>query len=74
MQPGLTPAAYTQQWRMSHKYIGFEVLTAVVMKSSIFWEITPCRPLKVNLLRADFLLGLFSTVKMKGEMFLQNVG
>jgi hypothetical protein len=29
-------------------YVGFEVLTAVVMKSSIFWDITPCNPLKVN--------------------------
>jgi hypothetical protein len=26
----------------------FEVFTPVVMKSSIFWDITPCRPLKVN--------------------------
>jgi hypothetical protein len=25
-----------------------EVLTAVVMKSSIFWDITLCSPLKVN--------------------------
>jgi hypothetical protein len=25
-----------------------EVLSAVVMKSSIFWDITPCSPLKVN--------------------------
>jgi hypothetical protein len=23
-------------------YVGFEVLTAVVMKSSLFWNITPC--------------------------------
>jgi hypothetical protein len=22
--------------------VGFEVLTAVVMKSSVFWDITPC--------------------------------
>jgi hypothetical protein len=29
-------------------YVAFEVLTAVVMKSSIFWDITPCSPLKVN--------------------------
>jgi hypothetical protein len=29
------------------KFIGFEVLTAVVMKS-IFWDITPYNPLKVN--------------------------
>jgi hypothetical protein len=28
--------------------IGFEVLTTVVMKSTIFWDITPCSPLKVN--------------------------
>jgi hypothetical protein len=27
---------------------GFEVLTAVVMKSTTFWDITPCRPLKFN--------------------------
>jgi hypothetical protein len=30
------------------KYVGFEVLTVVVMKSTIFWDITPCSPLKVN--------------------------
>jgi hypothetical protein len=29
-------------------YVGSEVLTAVVMKSSVFWDITPCGPLKVN--------------------------
>jgi hypothetical protein len=29
-------------------YVGSEVLTAVVMKSAIFWDITPCSPLKVS--------------------------
>jgi hypothetical protein len=29
-------------------YVGFEVLTAVVMKNSIFWDMAPCGPLKVN--------------------------
>jgi hypothetical protein len=29
--------------------VGFEVLRAMVMKSSIFWDITPCSSLKVNL-------------------------
>jgi hypothetical protein len=29
-------------------YVGFEVLTAVVMKNSIFWDTTPCGPFKVN--------------------------
>jgi hypothetical protein len=28
--------------------VGFEVLTAVVLKSTIFWDITPCSPLRVN--------------------------
>jgi hypothetical protein len=28
--------------------VGFEVLTAVIIKSAIFWDITPCRRLKVN--------------------------
>jgi hypothetical protein len=28
--------------------IGFEVLTAVVMKNTTFWDITPCSPLSVN--------------------------
>jgi hypothetical protein len=28
--------------------VGFDVLTAVVMKSSIFWDITPCNPLRIN--------------------------
>jgi hypothetical protein len=30
------------------KIVGFKVLTAVVMESTIFWDITPCSPLKVN--------------------------
>jgi hypothetical protein len=33
---------------MEKVFVGFEVLTAVVMKSSVFWDITPCSPLKVN--------------------------
>jgi hypothetical protein len=28
--------------------IGSEVLTAMIVKSSIFWDITPCSPLKDN--------------------------
>jgi hypothetical protein len=27
----------------------FEVLTAAFMKISVFWDMTPCSPLKVNL-------------------------
>jgi hypothetical protein len=28
--------------------IGIEVLTAVVVESTIYWDIMPCGPLKVN--------------------------
>jgi hypothetical protein len=30
------------------QFVGSEVLRAVVMKDTIFWNITPCSPLKVN--------------------------
>jgi hypothetical protein len=33
---------------MGWENVGFEVITAVVIKSSSFWDITPCSPLKVN--------------------------
>jgi hypothetical protein len=29
-------------------FAGFEILTPVVMNSSIFWDITPFCPLKIN--------------------------
>jgi hypothetical protein len=61
--------------QISKNCLGFEILRAVVKKNFIFWDITPCNPLKVNrcvggkcrlhlqkachLLQADFLLGLF---------------
>jgi hypothetical protein len=65
--------------------VGFEVLTVVVMKSTIFWDITPCIQLKVNrryggtvllaiCFHAGFLLGLFFEPEDRGNMFLRNVG
>jgi hypothetical protein len=43
-------------WRLLKKgsapncsiYIEFEVLTVVVTKSYVFWDITPCSPVKLN--------------------------
>jgi hypothetical protein len=29
-------------------FVGFEVFTAVVVKSIIFWDMTPCGPLSFN--------------------------
>jgi hypothetical protein len=34
--------------RMSFKFVCFEFVTMVVMKSFVFWNITPCSVLKVN--------------------------
>jgi hypothetical protein len=31
-----------------YQFVGLEILTAVVMKSSIFWDNMPCSPLEVN--------------------------
>jgi hypothetical protein len=56
--------------------VGFEVLTAVIMKCSIFCNITPYSPLKVrsasHLLHVGFLLGLFNP-EDGGNMFVPNV-
>jgi hypothetical protein len=30
------------------KDVGFEIITAVVIRSSVFWDIMPCSPLRVN--------------------------
>jgi hypothetical protein len=39
--------AVGKQFKIIHNE-GFKVLTAVVMKTTNFWDITPCSPLKVN--------------------------
>jgi hypothetical protein len=50
-----TPALYLTRYLMFYLHlclgktgVGFEGLTAVVVKSSVFWDITLCSPLKVN--------------------------
>jgi hypothetical protein len=41
--------------------VGSEVLTETVMKSSIFWDITPSSPLKVN--------GMYDVIYHKMKLF-----
>jgi hypothetical protein len=40
----------------------FDNLTAVVMKSINFWDITPCSPLSFSLLACCFLADLISSI------------
>jgi hypothetical protein len=50
------------------------------MKSTIFWDMTPCSLLNVDraqiatCFHAGFLLGLFFDPEDEGDMFLRNVG
>jgi hypothetical protein len=63
---------------------GSEILTVVVMKSSIFWDITPCSKVTVNsnesgssaccLFRPDFLFNPFLDLEDDDDMFLEIVG
>jgi hypothetical protein len=67
--------------------VGFEVFTAVVMKSIIFWDMTPCSPSSSNrrfggtyrlhlatCLLAGFCWTYFFDPEDGGDMFLRNVG
>jgi hypothetical protein len=52
---------------MMNKNVGFEVFTVVVMKSIIFWDMTPCSPLSctrrfggTHLLATCLLAGLLN--------------
>jgi hypothetical protein len=90
MRPGHTSPDARYLGHVSGQYggcVGFKLLTAVVMKNSIFWDITQYSPLKVNrcfggesrgfaccLLQSGLLLGLFFDPEDIGAMFLRNVG
>jgi hypothetical protein len=69
----------------SRPVVGSEVLTAVVMKCSIFWDITPCCTLKVNrhfgrTCRLHLQCRRISQLRSKYEayikqaLFLRNIG
>jgi hypothetical protein len=66
-------------WRFFTRYVGLKVLTAVVMKSFIFWDIMPCSPLAglhplSCFVLVSFLLGSHFNPEDGGDMYLQNVG
>jgi hypothetical protein len=45
-------------------FVGLEVFTAVVMKSTIFWDITPCSPLSVNRVSEEHITSIFRVEKL----------
>jgi hypothetical protein len=61
-----------------HTSVGCEVLTAVVMNSSVFWDITTCSPLKVSHLQGGRKSKASNQHEASslngGDMFLRNVG
>jgi hypothetical protein len=40
-------------------YEGFEVLTKVVMRYSVLWDITPCRPFKSTDVSEEYIASIF---------------
>jgi hypothetical protein len=44
-------------------FIRFEVLTAVVMKSSLPWDITPYRPVKTTYVSEEYVASIFRVGK-----------
>lgn len=57
-------------------FVGFVVLTTLVRKNSVFWDIKPFNPLKVDLatgFHAEFLIYLFFNPEDGGDIVLQNV-
>jgi hypothetical protein len=71
--------------KTNNNCVGLDVLTAVPMKNSAFWDITLCSLLKINrryggmchfgccLLHAGFLVGLIFDPEDGGDIFLRNV-
>jgi hypothetical protein len=47
--------------------VRFEVLTAVVMKSSIFWDITPCSMLKSTDVSEKLIASIFRVEKAERD-------
>jgi hypothetical protein len=52
--------------------VGFEVLTAVIMKNSVFWDMMLCSSLKVNQRSGRTCRPIFDPDD-RGDLFLRNV-
>jgi hypothetical protein len=68
--PTLLAHQFKLLWTVfSWKNVRFEVLTGVVMKSSIFWDITPCSLLKVKRYFGGTCCELHGITSQKTELF-----
>jgi hypothetical protein len=51
---------FTEHFLKDHvKNIGFEFFTVVTMKSSVYWDIIPCNPVKVGIVEEN-IASIFS--------------
>jgi hypothetical protein len=60
----------------SKRCVGFEVLTVVLMKISVFWDITPCSPLKDSHIppkRRFTLSGPHGVISQEVELFMSKL-
>jgi hypothetical protein len=56
----------------SNHRVGSEVLTAVVMDYSVFWDVTPYSPAKLNgYFEGDMFLQNFNQVSKKIDLFIR---
>jgi hypothetical protein len=46
-------------YKVLSNHVRFEVLTAVVMKSFVFWDIMLCSPLKVTSVSEEHIASIF---------------
>jgi hypothetical protein len=58
---------------LKYNFVVFEVLTAEVIKNSVFWGVIPCSSV-CYLFAICLLLGLLFNPGDEGHMFLPNVG
>jgi hypothetical protein len=59
---------------LSRQNVGAEVLTAVVMKISVFWDISPQLYVEIQpTFNTGFLFGLLSNPEDGGDMFFQTI-
>jgi hypothetical protein len=80
-QPSINRQCHISSQKINHikcsNVAGFETVTAVVMKTSVFRVISPCCTMKVKTLRnqheADFLLDVLSELEDGDDVRLRNV-